>query len=221
MSRRGAGPRPERELPWWARYGMHVRDGAAWAGQQAREAGARAREAASAGLRAAREKGADLARRITGLQRAAGLDEKLVARSARSVLDRQMQRPSDREWQAGYASAIARLAPAAARPQAGQPGPGKAGTRPETGTDRPAAGTAGPAPHPEARPGGTAAGTGTDAARRPGTGADRGGGDPGAEAEARRDAARLAGRDAGAGDWQDRQAAAPAAGRDMDLEAGL
>lgn len=74
-------------------------------------AGQRAHQVAAQGLAKARLTGAQLARRIVAVQKAAGLDTRLMRESARSVIHRPMTRESDRAWQAAYAREAERHVP--------------------------------------------------------------------------------------------------------------
>ena len=87
--------RDKNREPWYQRGPAAARDAATRAGRQARRV-------VTDNARKAREKGHDMARRLITTQRAAELPEHLVERSARSVRDRDMARPSDRQWQKGY-----------------------------------------------------------------------------------------------------------------------
>ncbi len=89
---------------WWLRAGMAARGRATRARREIHRVAAQ-------GPRAARLKGYELARRVIGVQRSAQLPERLVRESAQSTLSREMPRPSDREWQAGYARAVAARVP--------------------------------------------------------------------------------------------------------------
>lgn len=83
-----------------------------------RFAGQAVHRVADQGLTRARMAGAQLARHIISVQTAAGLNPKLMEASARSVEARQMNRPSDMQWQAGYAAEAWRLlTPPAPRPE--------------------------------------------------------------------------------------------------------
>lgn len=75
----------------------------------ARTAGQTVHRVAEQGLTRARMAGAQLARHIVSVQKAAGLEPHLIEASARSVQAREMTRPSDRQWQQGYGAAAARL----------------------------------------------------------------------------------------------------------------
>lgn len=50
----------------------------------------------------ARDAGKLAARHVLSLQRAVGLDDRLVQRSAETVINRPMIRESDKQWQAAY-----------------------------------------------------------------------------------------------------------------------
>jgi hypothetical protein len=87
--------RDRNKEPWYLRGPAAARDAATRAGRQARQV-------VTQNVQRAREKGHDMARRLITTQRAADLPEHLVERSAKSVTDRDMARPSDRQWQKGY-----------------------------------------------------------------------------------------------------------------------
>ena len=60
---------------------------------------------AAQGFNKAKAGGQFTARKVIGIQRSANLPERMVEKSARSVLDRPLNRAGDRAWQAGYREA--------------------------------------------------------------------------------------------------------------------
>jgi hypothetical protein len=91
-----------------------------------KSAGQTAHKVAAQGLARARLTGAQLARKVVAIQKAAGLDPRLMRQSLRSVASRPMARESDRAWQAAYVkAATAAMAPPTPRlqPVAASPAP--------------------------------------------------------------------------------------------------
>jgi len=96
-------------------HGMHIRDG--W--DKGWEIGKRGAERVGEGARHAARvsktavmKGAEKAKAVISLQKMAGLEPKLMQRSAASVIDRaNLNRDSDKDWQRGYSVVAAHKVP--------------------------------------------------------------------------------------------------------------
>jgi hypothetical protein len=100
---------------WWRDRGRDARTAAraclvftCRGARAGRDAGSRV---AVQGLARAWQAGQLTARRIVGIQKAAGLEHKLMVRSARSVAGRPQRRDSDRVWSDGYVKQAAVLVP--------------------------------------------------------------------------------------------------------------
>jgi hypothetical protein len=112
-----------------------------------KHAGQATHRVAAQGLQKAKLSGAKLARHVISVQKAAGVTDKMLRESARSVANRTMTRPGDRAWQAAYVGEAQRLGalPAPERAAATVPA-GPASARPSwphitpTGPDREAGG---------------------------------------------------------------------------------
>jgi hypothetical protein len=102
----------------WLRRKAHVFADAA------RNGGKRAEKIAAQGIARARKSGVITAHKVLAVQRAAGLNTKVVMRSARSVIGRPEPRPhqpqprgADRAWTDGYRAVVANELPGALEPR--------------------------------------------------------------------------------------------------------
>jgi len=85
-----------------------AKDGFIWTRDKSAEVGRASAKAA----KTATAKGIAQAKKIIAAQRGAGLNERLIERSAMSVAAREPRRASDRDWQAGYIHAATKRIPA-------------------------------------------------------------------------------------------------------------
>jgi hypothetical protein len=96
-----------RGLTWWQRFGA-TRFAIVKAGKAA---GHRVHQVAVQAVSKAKLTGEKLARHIVAVQKAAGLDPRIMRESVQSVANRRMTRPADRAWQRAYVAEAARQAP--------------------------------------------------------------------------------------------------------------